>query len=117
MECLLGIYVCLRLVITICRTLQSGEHILNVLYSQKNLGRTDDAVVNATYFLQIRELVARLKPEYELINIPVDAVISVTQASLVLLANLESYLLDDKRNGNITHEIVLLSNVIRRLTS
>jgi hypothetical protein len=125
--CLLGVYACLRVVLTVCKSLQNGEKILQTLYLQKNIGKLDDAVVNATYFLQIRELVSGLSPEYKPMGIAVDAVISTTQAALVMLARLTSAFskpanpeIGGGRTDSFTsiqNDISLFLGVIRKISS
>lgn len=85
---LMGAYACVRVVLGVCRNIQEGENILDVLYSQKNIGDASDAVVSATYFIQLRGLIAGLDPKYRAIGIPADGVVSATQAALVTLSRI-----------------------------
>ena len=83
---------CLHLTLTVCNIFPSGEKIMETLHSQKILNGSEDPVVNATYFLQIREMISAISPAYKNLGVGADAVVSLAQASLIMLLRLRHIL-------------------------
>ena len=97
--------------------------MLDTLYSQKNMNNRDDAVVNATYFLQVRELVAALNPQYKAIGVVgADFVVSLARGACGLLGRLRSNISDAHKGGkwadsDVFGDISALISVVRKLSS
>jgi len=114
------------MVLAVCACLPSGRRILDVFFSQKNMNNSEDTVVNATYFLQIRELVTSLNPEYKTIGVVgADCVVSLARGGVSLLGRLRSALGDDERNrGNsewansgVQSDLAVLVGIVRKICS
>jgi hypothetical protein len=116
--CVMGAYVCVRLVIGVIKNLPSSEKILDVLYSQRSIGNADDPVVSATYFIQIRELISSVGAGYKSLGIAADAVVSVAQAALCMLARLGAFmgpLAPEKTRRDIQSDINSFLAVVRKV--
>lgn len=105
----------------LCENVSGGQRILETLNFQKHIGNNYDAVLNATYFIKIRELSAALSSEYKNIaGISVDAVMSLAQAALAVLSHFHAALKrapDSEVGSSLAlcgSDISLLCNLVRK---
>lgn len=110
----------LQLTLVVCKILPDGHKIMETLQAQKSIGDSEDQVVSATYFLQIRELLTALSPAYNNLGVGADAAVSLAQASLIMLSRLRQLLFETSESQStcrsIENDISKFATAVRKFS-